>query len=237
MARPQNRRSIGPAGSDRVSSLSNSRNTTTASTSADGEVDVDGAAAERGRGRGEQHGGRRDEAAAEADDGDQRGEAAEDEDDRLRIEAFALGEIAAPGQPEIAGGEQGHAGRDDVGHGLRARRRRSSRAAARWCPRRSPARSAAARRRSPCRRCRAARSDVASTIRLPRASAVIAGLDPAIRSIEALDHRITALRASPAMTLLVVQRSDYFTNPTVFITSATRVCSSARNLANGSPGI
>jgi hypothetical protein len=61
-----------------------------------------------GRGCGEQHGGGRDEAAAEADDGDQRGQAAEDEDDRLRIEAFALGEIAAPSQPEVAGGEQDH---------------------------------------------------------------------------------------------------------------------------------
>ena len=64
-------------------------------------------------------GGGRDEAAAEADDGDQRGEAAEDEDDRLRFEAFALGEIAAPCQPEIADGEHGHPGGDDIGHGLR----------------------------------------------------------------------------------------------------------------------
>ena len=57
-----------------------------------------GAAAERGRGRGEQDGGRRDEAAAEADDGDQRGEAAEDQDDRLGIDAFARRQFAAQRQ-------------------------------------------------------------------------------------------------------------------------------------------
>ena len=107
---------------------------------ADGEVDVDGAAAERGGGRGEQHGGGRDETAAEADDGDQRGQAAEDENDRLRIETFAGGEIAAPSEPEVAGGEQDHSGGDDVG--LRLCRRSGDLHAQH--PRRSPRRSAAA---------------------------------------------------------------------------------------------
>ena len=84
MAGPQNSRSSGPAGSDRVRSLSNSRYTANGQHSADGEVDVDRRlAAERRAVAANSTAVAGMKPPPKPDDGDQRGEAAEDEDDGL----------------------------------------------------------------------------------------------------------------------------------------------------------
>ena len=142
MAGPQNRRSSGPAGSDRVRSLANIR-----------KID-DG----RARGRcarsmrmarrpkavavaANSDGGRRDEAAAEPDDGDQRRRGRRGSGrSALRIEAFALGEVAAPRQRRSCRARaRARPAATTIGHGLRADavgRRELQRAT---CPRRSRA--------------------------------------------------------------------------------------------------
>ena len=65
------------------------------------------------------------------DDGDQRGEAAENEHDGFRVIALALGEVAAPGEHEIGDREQRQAGRDHIRPSPSGRGRRSARAAGR----------------------------------------------------------------------------------------------------------
>ena len=114
----QSRRSIGPAGRLSVSSLSNNRNTTRPSTEPDGEIGEEGAAAEGGGRRREQDRGGGDESAAEADERDQRGEAAEDQEDRLGIGALARRQFAAQRHHQVADGKERKAGADDERHRL-----------------------------------------------------------------------------------------------------------------------